>query len=237
MGKLLVISLMIFFICCCISNGQDETSIKGVILKDSKWPIRSGFKLKIVVQYTNEKDVFIDTLVHGKNDIWCEQGDSVLVKLNKRGKPTIVDVFYKAHPSKVVMVSTEDVNKQSNDSGSNNEIVAISHVKSKKSFGVSYYLTEKKPLFMNAKTYVENDSLISTYIRSKANSNIISKLNGVAATISINEKGKVVCVKVFDTGLPKVNQFLEETLLRMPNWKPGKYKGNLVTVSYNVTVE
>ncbi|MEQ8909523.1 MAG: energy transducer TonB [Vicingaceae bacterium] len=92
------------------------------------------------------------------------------------------------------------------------------------------------PLFIDAETAEETDSKLYNYFKEKAHEANPTSKGTVYIRFNINTAGKAEKIKILKGENDELNELAKQFVSEMPTWKPGKLKGQKVTVQYTRAV-
>ncbi|MGB3780685.1 MAG: hypothetical protein WA960_20130 [Tunicatimonas sp.] len=161
-----------------------------------------GFRKLIEVVVMN------DTIIVNSEPIMLEQGDSIMLAVNKKD-------YSDAQLKKVIYRKNSEVYINLNDVGD-------------KKF--SYNTVENKPLFLGAKNYAENDSLLIHHFE-RALGRSFKDAGRVGIYFIIDERGDSKLIEVI--GSTKDLELGVQTVVEnLPTFNPALHKGRKVKVVY-----
>lgn len=96
---------------------------------------------------------------------------------------------------------------------------------------------EIKPIFGDANSFEEGENKLKEYLSTEINKHAKLISGSCYFSIVINKEGKVEDVKLLFGKNDEFNKAAIEVVKNMPDWKPGKHKGNPVNASYNLEVK
>jgi len=125
-----------------------------------------------------------------------------------------------------------DDNKEVNQS----QIIPINNDSNTKEVFIASLL-EVKPIFGDANSFEEGENKLKEYLSTEINKHEILISGSCYISILINKEGKVEDVKLLFGKNDEFNKAAIEVVKNMPDWKPGRHKGNPINASYNLEVK